>query len=74
MPHTETPEGGGLLILFPFFIKMLCVISCVSIGINGNLEFIQIENLNEKGALVVGCMLKEANFSRADLFMQLGPA
>lgn len=53
---------------------MLGVISCVSIGINGNLEFIQIENLNEKGALVVGCMLKEANFSRADLFMQLGPA
>lgn len=74
MPHIETPEGGGLLILFPFFIKMLSVISCVSIGINGNLEFIQIENLNEKGTLVVGCMLKETNFSRADLFLQVGSA
>lgn len=53
---------------------MLCVISGVPIRINGNLEFIQIKNLNEKGTLVVSCMLKEVNFSRVDVFVQVGPA
>lgn len=37
---------------------MLCVISSVSIGINGDLEFIQIESLNEKEALSDGLHAK----------------
>lgn len=39
--------------MFPLFIKMLCVISSVSIRINSNLEFTQIKSPNETGTLVM---------------------
>lgn len=43
--------------VFPFFIKMFCVINSISIRINSNLEFIQIKSPNEKGTLVVNRIL-----------------
>lgn len=57
--------------MFPFLIKMLCVISSVSIRINSNLEFILIKSPNEKEALVVSRILKESNFSRVAMFVQV---
>lgn len=58
--------------MFPLFIKMLCVISSVSIRINSNLEFTQIKSPNETGTLVMSRMLKESNFFRADMSVQVG--
>lgn len=57
--------------MFLFFIKMLCVISSVSIRINSNLEFIQVKSPNETETLVVSRMLKESNFSRVDMSVQV---
>lgn len=57
--------------MFPFFIKMLCVTSSVSIRINSNLEFILIKSPNEKEALAVSRILKESNSSRVDMFVQV---
>ena len=56
--------------MFLFFIKVLCVISSVSI--NSNLEFIQIKSPNETETFVVSRMLKESNFSRVDMSVQVG--
>lgn len=53
--------------MFPLFIKMLCVISSVSIKINSNLKFIQIKSPNETGTLVMNRMLKESKFSRVNM-------
>lgn len=57
--------------MFPLFIKMLCVISSVSIRINSNLECIQIESPNGTGTLVMSRMLKQSNFSRVDMSVRV---
>lgn len=51
--------------MFPSFIKMFCVISSVSIGINSNLECIQIEQFNEKMNISNALNVKGVNLSRA---------
>ena len=61
-----------LWIASPAFMTMPRAIRRISIRINSDLEFIQIKSSNEEGTLVVSRMLKESDFSRADISVLVG--